>query len=140
MNNNNIVIVRGNLSDKPKLTEGKNGLRANFSVAQNERGKNEQGEYVDKHTNWFNVVSFGVLAERMAMLEKGERISVMGKIKIEKYTDKNGNNRESFSIIASFVEKSEILYSAKTSMALRATSDNLDAIKELNNESVSPSN
>lgn len=66
----------------------------NFSIAYNEIIK--QKEY----TSFFDVECWGRTAEVVAQyFRKGYRIGVDGKIKQERFTDKNGNNRSRVKIV-----------------------------------------
>lgn len=67
-----------------------------FSVAVG-RGK-KNGE--DQGTDWFECVAFGKRAETInRFFHKGDWIEVCGRVKIEKYTDKEGVARKSFDVL-----------------------------------------
>ena len=66
-----------------------------FSVAV-DRGK-KNGE--DQGTDWFECVAFGKQAETINRLfHKGDWIEVVGFVRIDKYTDRDGITRKSFDI------------------------------------------
>lgn len=68
---------------------------ANFSIAVGWKSKDKEG------TEWINVVAFQKLAEICAQyLKSGSKIFLSGKLKIEKYTDKEGVERYSTKVIA----------------------------------------
>lgn len=53
------------------------------------------------HTNWFHVTAFGKVAEKAkAGLKKGSRIAVHGRMKVSKFTDRSGEERNGFEILA----------------------------------------
>ena len=67
-----------------------------FSVA------NHQWDHKDKEekTVWFNCFIPGRdLEGKTRYVAKGARVTVRGKLEVKKYTDKNGNERESYSIV-----------------------------------------
>lgn len=71
-----------------------------FSIAINEKRK-QNGETVE-HTEWVNIVSFGRLAEIAGdYLRKGSKVYVEGKMRTEKYQDREtGQTRYSTKIVA----------------------------------------
>jgi len=98
----NKVIILGNVGKDPetRVTQGGDGV-TNISVACTEKYKDKQGEQKEI-TEWVNVVFFGKLAEIAGKyIRKGSTVYVEGKLKTEKYTDKNGVEKYSTKIIAS---------------------------------------
>lgn len=92
----NTITVIGNVGKEPELRFTPNGLAiAKFSVADT-RGKGD-----DKQTTWHYVTCFDEQAENVCeQVKKGSRVLVTGRLAKEKFTDKNGNERESVDIIA----------------------------------------
>lgn len=82
--------------------EGK--ARASFSAAETPREKNQQGEWVDGATTWFNVTIFGRDAEALdAAIPDGKgKVLVTGRMKTRKY-EHNGESRESLDVVADSV-------------------------------------
>jgi single-strand DNA-binding protein len=73
------------------------GLR----VATSERWKDKQSGETKEHTEWHTVTFFGRLAEVAAeYLKKGSQVYLEGKLRTEKWQDKQGNDRWSTKIIA----------------------------------------
>lgn len=63
-------------------------------VAENHRGKNPQtGEWEDQGTSWRNIVAFGAQAEKLAELQKGNTIIIMGRESSRAY-EKDGEQRQ----------------------------------------------
>ena len=63
-------------------------------VAENHRGKNPQtGEWEDQGTTWRNIVAFGAQAEKLAELQKGNTIIVIGRESSRAYS-KDGEERQ----------------------------------------------
>ena len=101
----NKVILLGNLGKDPELryTAGQMAI-ASFSVATNERKKDQSGQWVD-HTEWHNVVVFGKTAENCAnFLKKGRQAYIEGSIRTRKWQDKEGKDRYTTEILANTVQ------------------------------------
>lgn len=97
----NKASIIGNLGNDPDMRYTQSDTAVcNISVATTERWKNKDGERVEE-TEWHRVVAFGKLAEIMGeYLRKGSQVYIEGKIKTEKYTDKEGIERYSTKIYA----------------------------------------
>lgn len=97
----NKASIIGNLGNDPDMRYTQSDTAVcNISVATTERWKNKDGERVEE-TEWHRVVAFGKLAEIMGeYLRKGSQVYIEGKIKTEKYTDKEGVERYSTKIYA----------------------------------------
>jgi single-strand DNA-binding protein len=97
------IRVRGRLGNDPELkTVGADNLQlVNFSLAHTPRSK-KNGEWVDGETNWYRVVRFGSGAEAIAQtVKKGDEVIVIGTMKLNNYTDKNGVEKTQMEITAS---------------------------------------
>jgi len=97
------VKVRGRLGNDPELkTVGADNLQlVTFSLAHTPRSK-KNGEWVDGETNWYRVVRFGQGAEAIAQtIKKGDEVIVIGTMKMNNYTDKNGVTKMQMEITAS---------------------------------------
>ena len=97
----NKVILVGNLGRAPEVRNLPSGEAvASVALATSNKYKNRNGEMVDEN-EWHNVTFFGRLAEIVGQyLKKGSSIYVEGRIKTEKYTDKNGVEKYATKIIA----------------------------------------
>ena len=98
----NRVIIIGNTGNDPEVSQFQNGGSvATIAVATSEKYQNKQtGEWVE-NTEWHRVKAFGKLAEIIAQyVRKGTPIYIEGKLKTDKYTDKNGIERYATNIIA----------------------------------------
>jgi single-strand DNA-binding protein len=73
-----------------------------FTVAENVNRYNEKAKTFETvHTNWFQVTAFGTVAERAKdNLKKGSHVVVQGRMKISKFTDRAGEERTGFEILA----------------------------------------
>jgi single-strand DNA-binding protein len=99
----NKVILVGNLGRDPEMRYTPSGAAvANVTLATSESWKDKQSGEQQERTEWHRVVFFGRLAEIVGeYLKKGAQIYVEGKIKTDKYQDKEtGQDRYSTSIVA----------------------------------------
>lgn len=96
-------ICTANLIKDPELSVTNSGKNVNrFSVAVKRDYKNENDEY---ESDFFNVVSFGKLAENCnKYLKKGSKVSIVGTIQNRSYEDKSGVKRYVSEVIADSVE------------------------------------
>jgi single-strand DNA-binding protein len=103
----NKFIGIGNLGKDPDMRFMPDGKAvSNFSIAITEKYKDKSGAQQEV-TEWINVATFGRLAEIVGeYVKKGTKVYVEGKLKSEKYTDKNGVEKTATKIIA---EKVDIL-------------------------------
>jgi single-strand DNA-binding protein len=101
MSFNKITIV-GYLGRDPELRYTPQGTAVcNFSVATTEKRRNARGE-TEEHTLWFRVAAWGRQAEvANEYLAKGKQVYVEGRLRLEEYTDRDGNPRTSLEVNAS---------------------------------------
>jgi len=91
----NKVILVGNLGADPevKYLEGDNVV-ANLSLATTEAYKDRSGNRVEQ-TEWHDLELWGAQAKIAEQyLKKGSQIYVEGKIRSDKWTDEQGQNRK----------------------------------------------
>lgn len=96
------ITVIGNVGKVMDLRFAKNGRAViKFSVASTDRVKDENGVWSDGDTTWFDVVSFGVLAEAVSdNVTKGKQVIVIGNLKRTEWEDKDGATRVSLEVLA----------------------------------------
>lgn len=101
------VSIIGNITRDPELRfTAKGDAVANFSVAVNERVK-DGDEWVEGDTSFYDVTAWRYLGEGATeALRKGDRVVVVGKMKIEKYETRDGEKRSKTMITADEVGKS----------------------------------
>jgi single-strand DNA-binding protein len=104
MSFNKITIV-GYLGRDPELRYTPQGTAVcNFSVATTEKRKNAKGE-TEEHTVWFRITAWGRQAELAAeYLAKGRQVYVEGRLRLEQYTDRDGNPRTSPEVNANDIQ------------------------------------
>ena len=97
----NKVILIGNLGKDPEVRYLDNGVAvANISLATSESYKNKQGERVTQ-TEWHDVVLWRGLAEvAEKYLKKGSSVYVEGKLRTNKWVDKDENTRYKTEVLA----------------------------------------
>lgn len=97
----NKVILMGNLGRDPEVRYLPSGDPvASITLATSRRYKNKAGEMTEE-TEWHRVAFFGRLAEIASQyLKKGRPVYVEGRIKTNKYTDKDGVERYATEIVA----------------------------------------
>ena len=97
----NKVILIGNLGKDPEVRYLDNGVAvANMSIATTENYKNKEGDRVSQ-TEWHDVVLWRGLAEIAdKYLKKGSSVYIEGKIRTNKWIDKDENTRYKTEILA----------------------------------------
>ena len=97
----NKVQIIGRLGGDPELRYTSSGQPvATFNMATNDTWNDAQGQPQER-TEWHRIVIWGKLAEVASdYLKKGGRAYIEGRLQTNKWTDKNGNERETKEIIA----------------------------------------
>ena len=101
----NKIIVIGNVGRDPEMRYTPNGQSVtSFSVASNRRYRAADGEQREE-TEWFNVSTFGRLADICNQyLTRGRQVYVEGRLRGRVYTDRDGNPRYSLEVTANEVQ------------------------------------
>ena len=89
-----IITIAGNLANEPEHKRTANGtVITEFRVGSTHRRLDKSsGEWVDEETNWFNVSTFGRLAEHaLQSLHKGDGVLLIGRLKVRDW--ENGDKR-----------------------------------------------
>jgi single-strand DNA-binding protein len=104
MSFNKITIV-GYLGRDPELRYTPQGTAlCKMSIATTERRKNVTGE-TEEHTTWFRVTAWGRQAELAnEYLTKGRQVYVEGRLRLEEYTDREGQKRFSAEVSATEIQ------------------------------------
>lgn len=97
----NKVILIGNLGTDPEVKTTNSGSTvANLRIATSERQKDKDGNWSD-HTEWHRVVCFGRTAENVGKyLAKGRQVYIEGKLRTQKWQDKDGHDRWTTEVVA----------------------------------------
>ena len=98
----NLVVLTGRLTADPELKTTPNGISVtSFSIAVSRRYRS--GETPE--TDFINIVAWRQTAEFITKyFKKGTMIGIEGAIQTRRYTDKNGNNRTAFEVVANNVQ------------------------------------
>jgi single-strand DNA-binding protein len=97
----NKITVVGNLGRDPELRYTPQGAAVcSFSMATNEKRRDKSGEMQDV-TTWFKITLWRNQAENAAKyLTKGSPVYIEGRLRIEEWTDRDGNNRYTLEVNA----------------------------------------
>lgn len=95
----NVVCLMGRLGSDPELKYTQTQIEVtNFSIAV-DRTFQTKGQ--EKQTDWINIVAWRNTATFInKYFHKGSMIVVHGSLQSRTYTDKNGNNRTVFEVVA----------------------------------------
>ena len=101
MSFNKITLI-GHLGKDPELRYTPQGIAVcNFTMATNDKRRDQAGELQDV-TMWFKVTLWRQQAENAAKyLAKGRQVYVEGRLRVEEWTDRDGNNRHTLEVQAS---------------------------------------
>lgn len=99
----NTITLVGNLGADPELRYTPQGTPVcQFRMATNDRVKKD-GEWV-KHTTWFRITVFGRQAEAASQyLTRGRETGVVGRLRAEEWTDRDGKPRTTLEVVADHV-------------------------------------
>ena len=97
----NKIILVGNLGRDPELRYTPQGTAVcNFSMATNEKRRDKNGDMQDI-TTWFRVTLWGRQAENASKyLQKGNSVYIEGRLKLDEWTDRDGNTRQTLDVTA----------------------------------------
>ena len=120
----NLVVLTGRLTADPELkTTQSNVSVTSFCIAVQRRYKS--GE--EPITDFINIVAWRNTAEFVAKyFKKGNMIGIEGSIQTRKYTDKDGNNRVAFEVLAGNVQFVE---SKRSNTDVNIANDSEDPLK-----------
>ena len=97
----NVVVLVGRLTDNPELRKTNNDISVTrFSIAVDRQFKS--GE--ERQADFINITAWRQTAEFVCKyFRKGSMIAIEGSLQSRSYTDKDGNNRTSYDVIANNV-------------------------------------
>ena len=103
-NSVNKVFLVGYLGAKPEGRYTPAGrATVNFSLATNETWKQQDGQTIN-HTEWHHIVAWDKLADfSKEFLEKGQLVSVEGRLNTRSWTSKEGSQMKTTEIVASSI-------------------------------------
>lgn len=94
------ITATGNIVNDPDLAYTASGIaRLKFRIACNERKRDENGKWIDGRSTFLGVTVWRRAAEEAAAeLKKGDEVVVGGRLVVDEYTDKDGNQRQGINI------------------------------------------
>ena len=133
---NNVSLI-GRLTAAPELKHTQSGLSmVRFNIAV-DRAYTKQGE--ERQADFISIVAWRQTADFICKyFSKGQRIALTGRIQTGSYTDKNGDKRYTFDVLAENVEFCEPKRSSDTRTAAASyetaaapVPDDIDVMVEL---------
>lgn len=98
----NVTVIMGRLVRDPELKHTPNDIAVTSFTLAVDRSYTKQGE--EKQADFIDVVAWRNTAEFVCKyFQKGRMMAVNGSIQTRTYTDKDGNKRKAFEIVASDV-------------------------------------
>jgi len=104
MNNLNSILIEGNLVRDPNYRATAKGTpMCTFSMASNRFFKRDDG--MEKEVSYFDAETWGQLADRVNdQGRKGRGLRVVGRLKQERWQDREGKSQSRVVIVAEHVE------------------------------------
>lgn len=98
----NKIVLQGRLCSDPELRHTQSGAAvSSFTLAVDRDFKSHSGE---RETDFVNCTAWKSVAEFTARyLSRGRLAIVEGRLQSRRYTDKDGNNRTAYEVVASSV-------------------------------------
>jgi single-strand DNA-binding protein len=104
--NKNEVTIEGNMIRDPELKTTYSGVSiCNFTIASNRYFKKRDEDEFEKETSFFDIQCWGKTAEDVSVIgRKGAAASVLGRLKQERWTDREGIIKTKIIIVAESVQ------------------------------------
>ncbi len=131
----NKVLIIGHLGRDPEMRYTPSGRPVTtFSVATSRNWKTSGGEKRSE-TEWFNIVSWGSLAEICNQyLAKGQQVFIEGRLQTRRWEDDDGNRRSTVEVVAKEMvmlgERKKKYSSTQKDNATDALSTNVEELLE----------
>lgn len=126
----NEVLIEGRLTEKPEIKKNKNDKSyCFFTVCYNENRK--EGDEWKSTPHFFRCNAWGNEAERAASFEKGDAVSVIGKLIYSEWTDDNNNKNSRVSVAAIHIRKFDVTKKEKDESIPVDETENISETEEL---------
>lgn len=113
----NSVSMMGRICTELELKQGSKVPFCSFLLAVPRDGKKEETDFVP-------CISFGKQAEFLTnYFHKGSRLALIGKIRVEEYTSKDGDKKKNFSIVTTNIFFCESRQQGQTNEKYQTTTD-----------------
>lgn len=100
----NTVTLRGTIGQEPERKTTDKGDVLNFTLAVNERIRNQDGSWSNGPTSWYRVNVWGALMRNASVsLHKGHPVVVQGNLRVSEYTTQSGATGKSVDLRASAI-------------------------------------
>ncbi len=98
----NIATITGNLTKNWEVKKSKDGKTV---IATNVIADND---FHNERTNFFNIKVIGKIGESYAKYTgKGSKVTIVGKMSLTNYTDKNGEQKQWFEVLIQQLDSHE---------------------------------
>jgi len=106
MNNLNSILIEGNMVRDPQVRQTSNGRTVcNFPIASCRYFKDGAGKAIEKEVSFFDIESWGKLAESSYKTgKKGRGVRVVGRLRQDRWTGEDGKNHARIIVVAEHVE------------------------------------
>jgi len=96
------ITLSGNITREPELKFTKTGqAQTRFAIAVNRRWQNKQTQNWEEQVSFFDVTSWGPLAENAAKsLKKGHRVLVTGRLEQRSWETPEGDKKSTVEVVA----------------------------------------
>jgi single-strand DNA-binding protein len=124
MAQDNQVMIVGNVTRDPELRYTPNGAAlVKFGVAVSRRVRDENGQWKDADTSFFDVTAWRSLAENVAeSITQGSRVVIVGRLRTNSWETPEGDRRSKVEIEAEEVAPSLKWATAKVERQSRGAS------------------
>ena len=94
----NCVVLVGRLTRDPEVRYTQSGIAVcSFSIAVDRNYKTQSGE---RETDFINCTAWRKAGELIGQyMSKGSQIGIQGNLRMNKYQDKDGNNRTTYEVV-----------------------------------------
>ena len=117
------ISAYGRIGSDPKQIDTSTGKAMTVCSMAVSLSSRDQGEA----TEWVGVVAFGKQADALAAHRKGDLVSISGNVQLNRWKDKEGNEREQLQVVADIVLSARTVRPQQKSAQHRKPSPKHDA-------------
>ena len=97
------AAIYGRLGRDPETRETANGKAMTVGAVAVDLECRERGKDTEMQAKWFDIISFGRVAEDLARHVKGDLVSIADRLQLSAWTTSAGETRRQFQIVADSV-------------------------------------